>query len=368
MAQREDLADQLAAGRLERLLPGRERRRQQRLLRNACTARPAGHRCRRTISTTRGSTAGSWASRPRPALAQAARACPARPPIFATPASVTFEGVGNFPAASGPVTVRARVKPTHGGTEARQGVEGLQARSQSEQAQTLRSACEEALRQRAQIVQVEPEGEVMSSLHRSEGRLAPGRVGGGAWACTVRLLALALAAIVLLASAGSAAAAGPRPAVDGHGDIRSDEPASRGRRQVRRRSEEHGSGGERRQRSDCQRRAAQRLDGRRERLRLRVARLQSNDAVSESTCRYAGKLVVDDALVLTIPVRVSASAPANVTNRVTVSGGGAPKRSAKRRRRSAPPRRRSGSRRDRRRPRCPTTRRVPTRPDDEPAR
>jgi uncharacterized repeat protein (TIGR01451 family) len=44
----------------------------------------------------------------------------------------------------------------------------------------------------------------------------------------------------------------------------------------------------------------------------------------ETTCRYSAKVVVDDALVITIPVNVSISAPASVMNKVSVSGGGAP--------------------------------------------
>jgi uncharacterized repeat protein (TIGR01451 family) len=44
----------------------------------------------------------------------------------------------------------------------------------------------------------------------------------------------------------------------------------------------------------------------------------------ETTCRYSGNVVVDDTLVVTIPVHVSASAPASVMNKVSVTGGGAP--------------------------------------------
>jgi uncharacterized repeat protein (TIGR01451 family) len=56
--------------------------------------------------------------------------------------------------------------------------------------------------------------------------------------------------------------------------------------------------------------------------------LNSNELTCvETTCRYTGKLVVGDVLVITVPVRVSPSALATVANRVIVSGGGAPEAS-----------------------------------------
>ncbi len=161
----------------------------------------------------------------------------------------------------------------------------------------------------------------MASLHRSEGRLAR-VVSAGSLGLHGAFAALALAAIVLLVSAGSAAAAGSSPqwTVTAVSEPTNLPPGGEGKYVV----EVKNTGAAVSEGSEVIVSDLLPSGLTAEGNAFGYELLDSNEFTCvETTCRYAGKLVVDDALVLTIPVRVSASAPANVTNRVTVSGGGA---------------------------------------------